>query len=125
MATLKQSSQDGLTIVRLAGDLTSVNDVEPIEAPFCEIASQSGGRVVVDLAGVEMIGTPSIVMFVAAASAARKVGSHIVFTQPNSRVQNVLQVLRLDSILETVPQFDRAVEQARTLAHRGEVGART
>jgi anti-anti-sigma factor len=113
MVTLKQCKQDGLTVVRLAGSMTSVNDIEAIEASFGEIACQPGARIVVDLAGVEMIGTPSVAMFVAAAGAARKHGGHIVFTQPNSRVDDMLQLLRLDSILKTVPRFDQAVSEAK------------
>lgn len=113
MATLNQTEQDGLTILTVTGSLVPA-DLDQIEDSFGRIARQPNVRVVVDLAGVDIVTTPAISMFIAASRTAQRHGGRIVFTQSNPRITDVLHRLRLDSILQTAPEFEQAVTKVKS-----------
>ncbi|MFI5378120.1 MAG: STAS domain-containing protein [Tepidisphaerales bacterium] len=112
MTNLNQIEQDDVTIVRFSGSLAAV-DVQAIKASFEQLTRQPGVRLVVDLAGVNMMATPAIALFVAANQVVRERGGRIVFTRITPPVGDVLHVLRLDSIFQITPELDQAVAQVK------------
>lgn len=113
MASLERVDLDNLTILKLKGSLTS-EELESLEEPFASITQRPGARVVIDLTGVEMVTTPALSLFVAAATSAKRSGGKVVFTETTPPVRDVLQRLRLHSILQTVPGLEEAITRART-----------
>ena len=113
MANLNQIEQDGLTVVKIEGSLTS-DELPGIEGPFTRLARKQGAQVIVDLAQVDMLTTPAITMFIAASRACRQNGGHMVFTQSSPRVSNLLHLLRLDDVLDTAPEFLDAICQVKS-----------
>ena len=112
MADLNCTKLDDLTILKINGSLTS-EELAQVERPFGEFTAQPGARIVVDLTNVEIVTTPALSMFIAAANQAKHSGGKIVFTQATPPVRDVLRRLRLSSILVTVPGLDDAIAQAR------------
>ena len=113
MASIQQTDNDGLTILKFQGNLTE-STLADIEDAVGHVARRQGARVIVDLAGVELLTTPAIAMFIAAARSARQHGGRIVFTQSNPRVADVLHRLHLEAILHTVADFEQALGQMRS-----------
>lgn len=113
MASLERVDLDNLTILKLKGSLTS-EGLEPLEEPFTSITQRPGARIVIDLTAVDMVTTPALSMFVAAASSAKKSGGKVVFTETTPPVRDVLQRLRLHTILQTVEGLEQAISHART-----------
>ncbi len=70
-------------------------------------------RVVVDLTNVNIVTTPVLSMFIAAASAAKEQGGHIIFTESPPPVRDILRRLRLTSVLRTVQGLQEAIKQVR------------
>ncbi|MGE5608030.1 MAG: STAS domain-containing protein [Bacillota bacterium] len=112
MVGLHREDKDGLTVLKLKGMLTS-EEVHEVEMPFLSIADRPGARVVVDLGEVEMVTTPGLSMFIAAASRAKQSGGKLVFTEAKPPVSEILDRLRLNTVLTTVPTLDQAISQAR------------
>ena len=71
--TLEQSEAQGVRLLRLHGSLTQrgVNDV----GPAFSAAMRSGGPVVVDLSGVDVIATTGITMLLVADRELKQAGS--------------------------------------------------
>jgi len=112
MANLDRFDLDDLTILKLRGSLTS-DELDALEASFLSATQQPGARVVIDLTGVEMVTTPALSMFIAAANQARKGGGKVVFTESQPPVRDVLQRLRLFNVLTTVPGLENAIKEAQ------------
>jgi anti-anti-sigma factor len=108
MATVQQFEREGLTVLKFQGSLTAAS-LEEVEHVIGPLARRPGARLLVDLAGVDLLATPAISMFVAVARATAQHGGRIVFTQSNPRITDVLHRLRLDALLHTVPDFEQAV----------------
>lgn len=113
MASLERVDLDNLTILKLKGSLTS-EGLESLEEPFANITQRPGARIVIDLTAVDMVTTPALSLFVAAATTAKKSGGKVVFTETTPPVRDVMQRLRLHSILQTVPGLEEAITRART-----------
>ena len=112
MASIERVDLDNLTILKLKGSLTS-EGLETVEEPFSHITQRPGARIVIDLTSVDMVTTPALSMFVAAAASAKKSGGKVIFTETTPPVRDVLQRLRLHSVLQTVPGLEEAITRAR------------
>jgi anti-anti-sigma regulatory factor len=73
--------------------------------------------VVVDLTSVDILTTPAISMFIAAAKTARESGGAITFTESPPPVRDILNRLRLHSILHTVSDVRHAIDEMRMRAN--------
>jgi anti-anti-sigma factor len=112
MASLEQIDLEDLVIVRLKGSLTT-DGIAQVNQQFEALTVRPGVRAVVDLTHVEMVTTPAISMFIAATASSRQTGGRIVFTESPPPVREVLQRLRLDTILTTVNGLAEAIRTVR------------
>jgi anti-anti-sigma factor len=112
MATLDCQNMNDLIVLKLKGALTS-EELFQVEKPFEQATSRPGVRAVVDLTGVDIVTTPALSMFIAAANHAKNSGGKIVFTQATPPVRDILRRLRLTQVLTTVPGLDDAIAAAK------------
>ena len=112
MAALDCLKLDDLIILKINGSLTA-EEIAQVEQPFAVLTAQPGARIVVDLTNVEIVTTPALSMFIAAANHAKHSGGKLVFTHATPPVRDILHRLRLSAILITVPGLDEAIAQAR------------
>lgn len=112
MAAIDCIDLNDVTVLKLKGSLTS-DELPAVEEPFSTITHRPGARVVVDLSAVEMVTTPALSMFIAAANSIRNSGGKIVFTDSPPLVRDILKRLRLHSVLTTIPGLDDAINHVR------------
>jgi len=111
MAQLQTSEQDGVTVLRLAGELTH-EGVPQVERAFVMTVS-AANRLVVDLSAVNMITTPGITMLIAADRQVRRRNGKCVICGLHGNVQQVLlERCRLDVVLTLAPDVPAAVTVA-------------
>jgi anti-sigma B factor antagonist len=110
MATLAQSKIDGVSVLRVTGNL----DHDGVDAIKSQFASQAAsGPIVVDLTGVDLICTPGIGMLLAAHRESQRAGSRMIVAGARPRVAEVLRTCQLDRVLTLVPVAEEAVQQAK------------
>jgi anti-sigma B factor antagonist len=112
MASLEQFVLEDMTILKLRGSL-SCEGLDEVEREFAHATHRPGARVVVDLTGVDIVTTPALSMFIAAATEARNTGGRLVFTESTPPVKDILKRLRLTSVLKTVPGLEDAIKTVR------------
>jgi len=112
MASLDQFDLEDLTILKLRGSLNA-EGIAQVEADFNKATGRQGARVVVDLTSVDMVTTPAISMFIAAANTVRASGGRLIFTESPPPVHDILRRLRLHSVLETVCGLQEAIDRIR------------
>lgn len=111
MTTLETVHEDGVTVVRIAGSLNQ-HGVDAVESPFSE-ATGNARRVVVDLAGVDVVNTPAIAMFLGAHRATKQAGGRLVLTGVRDSVEDLLRRCRLHTVLAIARDVPAALEWAR------------
>ena len=111
MANLEQNDRDGVKVLRLSGSLNQ-HGVDTVESAFVE-ATASSGRLVVDLAQVDLVNTPAIAMFLGAHRMVKQQGGRLIFTGLQGMVEELLRRCRLDTVLTIVPSMNEAVEWAK------------
>lgn len=112
MATLERTELGDVTVVKLKGSL-NMEGLEEVEPRFQELTRRPGGHTLVDLTEVEMVTTPALSMFLAAASAAKASGGRLIFTESRPPVRDILKRLRLHSVLQTIAGYEEALAEAR------------
>ena len=111
MTTLAQEDRDGVRVLRPAGNLNH-EGTEPIEPAFAS-ATPPGARVVVDLSGVDLITTPGITLLVSAAHRVKQAEGKLAVTGVRDFVADLFQRCRLDAVLATYEDVDKAVAAVR------------
>ena len=111
MCKLEVQENDGVTVVRLVGSLSSTDVIE-VEPQFRAVAMDKVRRVVVDMAGVEILATPAITMFISAMTYQRRNGGRLIFTGTEGAIDKLLHVCRLDTIMTIVHDPTAAIAQA-------------
>ena len=112
MTNLEQIDLDDLVILKLKGSLT-VDGLAQINRQFELVTHRPGVRAVVDLTHVDIITTPAISMFIAAAASAAQSAGRIVFTESPPPMRDVMRRLRLHTVLTTVSGLVEAIKAVR------------
>ncbi len=112
MATLERTDLGDVTVVKLKGSLT-MEGLDLIEPEFARITHRPNCHTLIDLTEVEMVTTPALSMFLAAASAAKQSGGRLIFTESRPPVRDILKRLRLHSVLHTIAGYEEALAEAR------------
>ena len=113
-ATVEQGESDGVRTVRVSGSL-SQKGVADVSAAFAAAVrgDGSGGPVVVDLGGVDVIATTGITMLLVADRELKRAGGKMVLAGTRGLVRDVLMRCRLDKVLTLAASADEAVRAAR------------
>src|SRR3954466_15344823 len=112
MATLEHTELGDVTVLKLKGSLT-MEGLEEVQDEFQEPPRRPSCHTLVDLTEVEMVTTPALSMFLAAASAAKTPAARLFFTEPPPPARDILKGLRLHSVLHTIPGYEEALAEAR------------
>lgn len=110
---LSFTERDGITTVAIAGRITFGTlepGLDPLARELPEIYSR---RVLLDLAGTEYIDSTGVSWLLTCHKRCREGGGKLVLHSLNPLVKQVLQVLRLDRVL----QVAESAEKARTDIH--------
>jgi anti-anti-sigma factor len=113
-ATVEQDRAEGVRLVRLNGSLSQkgVSDVGPRFVAAVR-GDGTGGPVVVDLSGVDVIATTGITLLLVADRELKKTGGKMVLAGTRGLVRDVLMRCRLDKVLTLSPSADEAVRAAQ------------
>ena len=110
MPTLERNVLRGATVLKLNGSLT-YDQIRLVQREFETATHDSPGAVVVDLSNVDMLTTPAISMFLAAARELKDGGRKIIVSGPQPRVGEILKRLRLDNLLPVCSTVEEGVER--------------
>lgn len=104
---------DGATLLRLVGRLDTAG-VDRVETRFAAVATRRDKSVLVDLSGVEFVGSMGVRMLISAGRAVRAQSQHIALFGAQPPVLEVLERVGLPGLMPVV-----ADQAAATLAIRG------
>jgi len=102
------SEEDGVTRVKLVGRLDTPG-VDAIETRFTAAVVPGAARTIVDLSGVEFIGSLGIRMFITIARALARKRGKLVLYAPQGFVAQVLETASLGDIIPVAPDASAAV----------------
>ncbi len=102
---------NGITKVQLTGRL-DVTSVAGLELKFTASLVPISARAVVDLSGIEFLGSMALRLFISSAKALKKHNGTLVLFGASAAIQEVLDISGLGAIMPVVPDLEAAVKAA-------------
>jgi anti-anti-sigma factor len=102
---------NGITKVQLTGRL-DVTSVAGLELKFTASLVPISARAVVDLSGIEFMGSMAVRLFISSAKALKKHNGTLVLFGASTAIQEVLDISGLGAIMPVVPDLEAAVKAA-------------
>jgi anti-sigma B factor antagonist len=100
-------SHNDIPVLRIDGKIIG-NAVNVLKHEMDKQIEQSGGRLVLDLTMVPLLDSSALGTIIATLQALKKIDGKLVLLNPQDAVVNVLQVTRLNTILEIYPDEESA-----------------
>lgn len=101
----------GSTLYRLTGTLNDQTDLEETIAPILD----NTRRLIIDLAGVDMITSAGLSVLVRIVAQANTAGGRVVLARPTPFVAGVLRTTRLDRFFDVLPSLEAADAALRSV----------
>jgi anti-sigma B factor antagonist len=98
-----------VTVLSLSGEVIASEDQEKLRRTMGEVLGRCKGRLVVNLEGMEYLGSGAIAALVIAHVRLSKLGGRLKLACPTGRARHVLQVTRLDTLFSIHDSLDEAV----------------
>ncbi|MFQ5502359.1 MAG: STAS domain-containing protein [Phycisphaerae bacterium] len=105
--TITPDKLNGISILRLEGDLTHDSDLVSAVTPLMD---EKGTRIVLDLTGVEMINSAGLGKLVHLTAEVNSQGGCLRLASPSPFVSGVFEVTQLNRFLKIHPTLDAAIE---------------
>ncbi len=108
MIPIQKEDRGDVTILRLQGELDFENTVW-LRGEFHDLLKQSRKKIILDLAEVTIISSYTVGVFVAFARELRERDGDLKFLHLKGRVQETFRATRIDHILQTFDDEEKAV----------------
>jgi anti-anti-sigma factor len=103
------AEREGVAILHLAGMIAVGPDVKALRDTIDATLEGGWRRVVVDLEALTFVDSAALGEFVASRRRVREAGGRLVLTSPRGKVRDVVELTRLDQLLDFKPTVDEAV----------------
>jgi anti-sigma B factor antagonist len=110
MIKVNRRERDGVVIVHLTGRLMGGPDAEQFQKLIREGVDAGRLRIVVDLAGVSWINSSGLGTLIAAYTTLKERGGTLKLLNVSRRIEQILQVTKLNTIFESYASEDLVVE---------------
>ncbi|MBM3811521.1 MAG: STAS domain-containing protein [Acidimicrobiia bacterium] len=105
----EEKHASGVTIVRLKGRLTLGREIQRLEDHLRQARDGGTDKVVLDLAGVDFVDSSGLGMLTQSFSTFNNSGGGFCLAAVTTRVEQILKLTRLDTILPSAASVDEAV----------------
>ncbi len=107
-----QSRREGAaTVVTLSGGV-QIDQGDEFRARLLELMDGLGKSVILDLSGLEFIGSSGVAAIVAAHAKAESLGRSMYLVQPPAPVRRLLELLRITEVIPLHPTLSAAIRAA-------------
>lgn len=107
---------DGIPVIDLSGRLVFGDETKTLRKIVKEAIEQSDANIVLNLSDVAYVDSGGIGTLVGLYTSARAAGGDLKLACPNSRVQHVLEITRLLTILSVYASEEQAIADLRKKA---------
>ena len=97
----------GMSVVRLAGDVTAAN-IDPVRKAIAEAIARKEPRVAVDLSETMFLSSPGLAVLVQALQLCQRGGSTLILVAANDRVRGIFEIARLTDVFKMVNSLEDA-----------------
>jgi anti-sigma B factor antagonist len=110
---ISKRTNDGIPVIDLTGRLVFGDETKQLRQIVKETIEQSHGNIVLNLSDLAYVDSGGIGTLVGLYTSARAAGGDLKLACPNSRVQHVLEITRLLSVLSVHTSEEQAVAELR------------
>jgi anti-sigma B factor antagonist len=106
-------NNDGIPVIDLAGRLVFGDETKALRMEVKEVIEQNQPNIVLNLSDLAYVDSGGIGTLVGLYTSARAAGGDLKLACPNSRVQHVLEITRLMTILSVHASEEQAIAELR------------
>jgi anti-sigma B factor antagonist len=114
MLRLKRRERGNVVILELSGRLMGGPDSDSFQKTIRELIDQGRLHVVVDLGGVAWINSSGLGMLIASYTSLKDRGGCLKFMNVSRRIEQILQVTKLNTVFESYPDEESVVGSFNT-----------
>jgi anti-anti-sigma factor len=107
------TQQEDVTIIALEGNLMGGPDATSLNSQIHELIEQGSTRIVIDLAGVDFMNSSGLGLLLGTTSAVRNAGGALSIANASAKVETIIKIAKLGSVLETHPSLDEAIARLK------------
>ena len=107
---VKEQLFGDVNVISLEGNLKGGQEVISLHATIKKCLDDKIGKIVVDLKGVEWMGSVGIGILICCLTAVRNAGGDLRLSGINNKVQELLKITKLEKIFDIYPDAQNAVE---------------
>lgn len=100
------------TVLKMEGTLALGETTRALQERFEKVATERGGALVLDLAGLEHLDSTAIGVLVGGLKRFEAQSRRFYLVNPRERVASVFRITNLDSVFRVFPTVDAAIEAA-------------
>lgn len=109
--TVSKRTNDGIPVLDLSGRLVFGDETKVLRSAVKDVIAQGHVNIVLNLSDLAYVDSGGIGTLVGLYTSARAAGGDLKLASPNSRVQHVLEITRLLSVLSVHPSEEQAIAQ--------------
>ncbi|MBM3262379.1 MAG: STAS domain-containing protein [candidate division Zixibacteria bacterium] len=103
-----------VAVLRLSGRLWGETDTAKLYTAVTRLSENGRHHIILDLADVPLLNSSGLGALIAAFKSVRKAGGQLVLIHTTPRIQHLLQVTKLHSLLKNFATLDLAVNFLKT-----------
>ena len=107
------TQQEDVTIVGLDGNLMGGPDATSLNSRIHELIEQGSNRIVIDLSGVDFMNSSGLGLLLGTTSAVRNAGGTLSIANASEKVETIIKIAKLASVLDTHPSLDDAIAHVK------------
>jgi anti-sigma B factor antagonist len=107
------TQREAVTVMSLQGNLMGGPDATSLNATIHELIEKGSNRIVIDLSGVEFMNSSGLGLLLGTASAVRNSGGALTIASASEKVETIIKIAKLETVLETHSSLDDAIAHAK------------
>lgn len=111
---IQETVFDTVSVISLSGNLWEESDTTLLAESVTRLKGNGRLRLILDMSNVPLLNSSGLGALIASMKTMREAGGKLVLVNANARIENLLQITKLNTVLESYSSFDEAANQLKS-----------
>lgn len=111
---IQETVFDDVSVIRLSGNLWEESDTILLSETVSRLKDNGRPLLVLDMANVPLLNSSGLGALIASMKTIREAGGKLVLANANGRIENLLQITKLNTVIGSFPSLDDARRQPQS-----------
>lgn len=111
---IQEAVFDDVSVIQLSGNLWEESDTIRLSESVARLKDTGRSRLILDMANVPLLNSSGLGALIASMKTIREAGGKLVLANANSRIENLLQITKLNTVIKSFSSLDDARRQLQS-----------